>query len=86
MNTLLQNPNQGQIQTCLHCGGTGHCNALHEFYRRPGQFLPRWQTASCFACRIKAGLSVDQQYGDLACSVCHGKGMVWVGPEIFPHN
>ena len=86
MNAVVQSQNQGYVQTCLHCEGTGHCHVRHDFYRRPEQFLPRWQEASCFACHVQAGLPTTHQHGDLTCGVCRGKGLVWIGPEFFSHR
>ena len=79
-NIMIQN--QGMIQPCLHCNGTGKCNAARETARFEGQWFAKMQDVSCVRCRIKAGVAADFQCKDLVCSVCDGKGSVWIGPEV----
>lgn len=58
----------GEIRTCSHCGGDGKC----------GDGFDR----SCAACKAKAGLDPTQDFRNILCSACGGKGAVWIGPEV----
>jgi hypothetical protein len=56
----------GEIRQCAHCNGSGECP----------------KSGTCAACKIKAGLDPSNNFYDIPCSVCGGKGAVWIGPEV----
>ena len=59
----------GQIKQCPHCHqGDGLCRS-HNTY-------------SCEACIRKAGGDPTRQQRGVICSVCSGKGSVWIGPDV----
>lgn len=59
----------GQIKQCPHCNqGDGMCRINGGF--------------SCEACIRKAGGDPTRQMSGVICSVCSGKGAVWIGPDV----
>lgn len=68
----------GRVRQCAHCKGTGVCKA-QEWYE--WGILTRH--TACRTCWQKAGLEGTPPQGETAiCSVCGGKGEVYIGPEV----
>jgi RecJ-like exonuclease len=59
----------GEVRDCAHCQGTGFCN---------NGGVPCIQ---CYRAGDYAG-SRDR-WTQITCSVCEGKGSVWVGPKTI---
>ena len=59
----------GEVKQCAHCKGTGTCKNGFGSMR------------SCKACLLKAGLEENDSETTI-CSVCEGKGSVWIGPNV----
>jgi DnaJ-class molecular chaperone len=63
----------GEVRACAHCQGRGFCSSGNM----PGN-MP------CVQCYRAAGSSgVRGDITPLTCSVCEGKGSVWVGPKTI---
>lgn len=59
--------NQGVIEVCPHCKGTGLCKSGKGIY-------------ACLTCSEKAGSKNGTTSDPVVCTVCDGKGKVWIGP------
>ena len=61
----------GEVVVCSHCEGSGQCHC--------------WicNTVTRIATRIKDD---DWTYGGVICSVCKGKGKIWIGPKVIYIN
>jgi hypothetical protein len=68
-------PPIGSIEQCPHCFGRSVCCQGNNGYLSQGS-IP-----SCSACIKRAKLDITQAYYNIVCSVCNGKGKVWIGPR-----
>ena len=73
----------GEIKSCAHCVGgyhNGFCTHGQTITAPDGR---RYSLSSCLACRKQADLNDPQRDYDVKvlCSVCGGKGSIWVGPN-----
>jgi NAD-dependent SIR2 family protein deacetylase len=64
----------GEIRSCPHCGD------MHGSMCEKGSTY----TSSCASCLKAAGFDpVADKDRKVVCSVCNGKGKVWVGADYF---
>ena len=69
---------EGELIVCIHCNGSSICTK--------GLYNPVGNNYSCPSCVAKLGQSPDTKIIGVICSVCGGKGHVWIGPENTKKN
>ncbi len=74
---VIKNVNFGAVVPCGHCAGQGLCKNGDDFYQDEddGGIVNVYE--SCRQCLKKA----NESTGYVICSVCDGKGSIWIGPE-----
>jgi|GEM_PF-6124567 len=69
----------GEIERCNHCEG------FHDGMCEKGLSYP--SNSSCISCLKAAGLDpIADKDKKVICSVCKGKGKVWIGAEAFHYH
>lgn len=74
-------PKKSGIYTCGHCSGEGTCYRKLSTIETILGFIPYFHRTSCARCLKAIGENPHESDIVTVCSVCLGKGKVWIDGE-----